>query len=41
MKLSWRQVKQALLARDVTLMLAIIAGFVAWITTALLRVIFG
>lgn len=39
MKLFRRQVKQELLARNATLMRAIIAGFLAWITTALLRVI--
>jgi hypothetical protein len=42
MKLFWRQVKQELSnARDATLILAIIAGFVAWIITQLLRVVFG
>ena len=39
MKLSWRQVKHELYnARDATLMLAVIAGFVAWIVTQLPRV---
>jgi hypothetical protein len=42
MKLSWRQVKQGLFgARDATLMLAVIAGFAAWIITQLLRVVLG
>jgi hypothetical protein len=42
MKLFWRQVKHELSnARDATLILAIIAGFVAWIITQLLRVVFG
>ena len=40
MKLSWRQVKHSLYnARDANLMLAVIAGFVAWIVTQLLRVL--
>jgi hypothetical protein len=42
MKLSWRQVKHELYnARDATLMLAVIAGFAAWIITQLLRAVFG
>ena len=42
MKLSWRQVKQGLFgARDATLMLAVIAGFAAWIITQLLRAALG
>jgi hypothetical protein len=42
MKLFWRQVKYELShRRDGTLILAVIAGFVAWITTHLLRVVFG
>jgi hypothetical protein len=42
MKLSWRQVKHKLYnARDATLMLAIIAGFAAWIITELLRTVLG
>jgi hypothetical protein len=42
MKLSWRQVKHELYnTRDATLMLAVIAGFAAWIITQLLRAVFG
>jgi hypothetical protein len=42
MKLFWRQVKHELSnARDATFILAIIAGFVAWIITQLLRVVLG
>jgi hypothetical protein len=42
MKLFWRQVKYELShGRDATLILAVIAGFVAWIITQLLRVVFG
>jgi hypothetical protein len=42
MKLSWRQVKHELFsARDATLLLAVIAGFAAWIITQLPRVALG
>ena len=42
MKLFWSQVKHKLPnARDATLILAVIAGFVAWIITQLLKVVFG
>jgi hypothetical protein len=42
MKLSWRQLKHELYnARDATLMLAVIAGFAAWMITQLLKVVFG
>jgi hypothetical protein len=42
MKLFWSQVKHELSnSRDTTLILAVIAGFVAWIITQLLRVVFG
>jgi hypothetical protein len=42
MKLFWRQVNYELShGRDATLILAIIAGFVAWIITQLLRSVFG
>jgi hypothetical protein len=42
MKLFWRQVNYELShGRDATLILAIIAGFVAWIITQLLRAVFG
>jgi hypothetical protein len=41
MKLFWRQVKHELSnARDATLMLAVIAGFAAWVITQILRVAF-
>ena len=42
MKLSWGKVKGELYnARDATLMLAVIAGFAAWIITQLLRAVLG
>jgi hypothetical protein len=42
MKAFWLQMKHELSAgRDATLMLAIIASFIAWIVTDLLRIIFG
>ena len=42
MKLSWGKVKDELYnARDATLMLAVIAGFAAWIITQLLRAVLG
>jgi hypothetical protein len=42
MKLSWGKVKHELYnARDATLMLAVIAGFAAWIITQLLRAVLG
>ena len=42
MKLFWRQVKHEMShGRDATLMLAVIAGFVAWVIAQLLRVVFG
>jgi hypothetical protein len=42
MKGFWRQMKHELAAgRDATLMLAIIASFIAWIVTDLLRIIFS
>ena len=42
MKLSWRQVKQELYnAQDPTLMLAVIAGFIAWIITKLIKFAFA
>jgi len=38
----WRQTKQRLFAgRYATLMLAVISGFIAWIVTDLLRIIFS
>jgi hypothetical protein len=40
MRALWRQVKHELSAgRNATLMLAIIASFIAWIVTDLLRII--
>jgi hypothetical protein len=42
MQLSWRQLQHELYnARDATLMLAVIAGFAAWIITQLLRAVLG
>jgi hypothetical protein len=41
MKAFWRQMKHELSGRDATLLLAIIAGFLAWIVTDLLRIIFS
>jgi hypothetical protein len=42
MKLSWGKVKDELYnGRDATLMLAVIAGFAAWIITQLLRAVLG
>jgi hypothetical protein len=42
MKLSWRQLKRELFsAREATLILAVIAGFAAWIITQLLRAVLG
>jgi hypothetical protein len=40
MKTFWRHAKHEL-ARNETLMLGVIAGFLAWIMTQLLRVVFG
>jgi len=40
--MSWRHLKHKLVAeRDTTLVLAIVASFIAWIITDLLRIIFG
>ena len=42
MRAFWRQMKHELFAgRDATLILAIIASFIAWIVTDLLKTIFG
>ena len=41
MKALWRQMKHVLSGRDATLMLAIIASFIAWIVIDLLRIIFS
>ena len=38
----WRQIKQELSrARNVDLMVAVVAGFVAWIITQLLKLVVG
>jgi hypothetical protein len=39
MKAIWHQMKHELSGRDETLLLAIVAGFLAWIITDLLRII--
>lgn len=40
MKAIWLQMKHELSGRDATPLLAIVAGFLAWIITDLLKIIF-